>query len=43
MLTGVRAEVSFYKDLFDKIGVKADMLHMGDSKAAAEPYIADQA
>ena len=38
MLTGVRAEVSFYKDLFDKIGVKADMLHMGESKSAAEPY-----
>lgn len=38
MLTGVRAEMSFYKDLFDKIGVKADMLQMGDFKGAAEPY-----
>jgi protease-4 len=38
MLTGLRAEVSFYKDLFEKIGVKADMLQMGDFKAAAEPY-----
>ena len=38
MLTGVRAEVSFYKDLLDKIGVKADMLRMGDAKSAAEPY-----
>jgi protease-4 len=38
MLTGVRAEVTFYKDLFDKIGVKADMLQMGDFKGAAEPY-----
>ena len=38
MLTGVRAEVTFYKDLFDKIGVKADMLQMGDYKGAAEPY-----
>src|SRR5437667_8060272 len=38
MLTGLRAEVSFYKDLFDKIGVKADMLQMGDFKGAAEPY-----
>ena len=38
MLTGLRAEVTFYKDLFDKLGVKADMLQMGDFKAAAEPY-----
>lgn len=38
MLTGVRAEMSFYKDLFDKIGVKADMLQVGDFKGAAEPY-----
>jgi len=39
MLTGLRAEVSFYKDLFEKIGVKADMLQMGDFKAAAEPFM----
>jgi protease-4 len=38
MLTGIRMEVSFYKDLFEKIGVKADMLQMGDFKGAAEPY-----
>jgi protease-4 len=38
MLTGIRAEVSFYKDLFDKVGVHADMLQMGDFKGAAEPY-----
>ena len=34
----MRMEVTFYKDLFDKIGVKADMLQMGDFKGAAEPY-----
>jgi protease-4 len=38
MLTGLRAEVSFFKDLFEKIGVKADMLQMGDYKSAAEPF-----
>ncbi len=38
MLIGVRAEVSFYKNLLDKIGVKADILRMGDAKSAAEPY-----
>jgi protease-4 len=38
MLTGVRAEVSFYKDLLDKVGVKADILRMGEAKSAAESY-----
>jgi protease-4 len=38
MLTGIRAEMSFYKDLFDKIGVRADMLQMGRFKGAAEPF-----
>jgi protease-4 len=38
MLTGVRASVMFYKDLFEKIGVKADMLQMGEFKGAAEPF-----
>jgi protease-4 len=38
LLTGVRMEMSFYKDLFDKIGVKFDTLQMGDFKNAGEPY-----
>jgi protease-4 len=38
MLTGVRASLMFYKDLFEKIGVKADMLQMGEFKGAAEPF-----
>lgn len=38
MVNGMRAEVAFYKDLFDWLGVKADMLQMGDFKGAAEPY-----
>jgi protease IV len=38
MLTGIRAEVTFYKGLFDKVGVKADFLHMGEYKSAAEPF-----
>jgi protease-4 len=36
MLTGMRAEVSFYKDLLDKIHVKADMLQIGDYKGTGE-------
>ncbi len=38
MLTGIRLEVTFYKDLLDKLGVKADMLQMGAYKGAAEPF-----
>jgi protease-4 len=36
LLTGMRAEVSFYKDLLEKIGVKADMLQMGSYKGSGE-------
>ncbi len=39
VLPGVRAEVMFYKDLLEKIGVQADFLQVGDFKGAAEPYV----
>jgi protease-4 len=38
MLTGLQAEVMFFKGLLDKIGVQADMLQMGEYKGAAEPF-----
>lgn len=38
MIPGVRAEPMFYKGLFGMLGVKADFIHMGDAKGAAEPY-----
>ena len=38
MLLGLRSEVSFYKNLFDMVGVKPDMLRVGEFKSAAEPY-----
>jgi protease-4 len=38
MLNGLQAEVMFYKELFDKIGIQADILHMGEAKTAAEPF-----
>jgi protease-4 len=41
LLPGVRAEFAFYKDLLGKIGVEADMMHVGDYKGAAEPYTRD--
>ncbi len=38
MMVGMRAEVTFYKKLFEMIGVKAEMLRVGEYKSAAEPY-----
>lgn len=38
MLVGLRAEVGFYKTLLDKLGIKAEMLRVGEYKSAAEPY-----
>jgi len=38
MLPGLRAEVTYFKALFDKVGVKADMMQVGDFKGAAEPF-----
>jgi len=38
MLVGLRAEVLFFKGLLDMIGVKGDLLQMGDYKGAAEPF-----
>jgi protease-4 len=39
MLLGVRAEVTFYKNLFDMIGVQPQMMQIGEYKAAGEPYM----
>jgi protease-4 len=38
ILPGVRAEVTFYKGLFEKLGIQFDMMQMGKYKGAAEPY-----
>ena len=38
ILPGVRAEVTFYKGLLDKLGVQFDALQMGKYKGAAEPF-----
>ena len=37
MLPGLRAEVSFYKNLFDKLSIEPQMLRVGECKSAAEP------
>lgn len=35
---GLRAEVGFYKDMFEKIGVQVEMERVGRYKNAVEPY-----
>lgn len=42
MLTGLRAEVTFYKRSLEMVGIKADFVMMGDFKSAAEPYLRDK-
>lgn len=38
MLLGIHGEIGFYKGLLDKLGMQADMLHIGAYKGAAEPF-----
>ncbi len=38
LMVGLRAEVGFYKGLFDKVGIEPNMLRVGEYKSAAEPY-----
>jgi protease-4 len=37
MVTGLQAQVLFYKGLLDKLGIQADFIQIGDFKGAAEP------
>lgn len=36
-IPGLQLQISYYKDLLEKVGVEADMIHVGDYKGAAEP------
>ena len=38
LLTGVAAEVTFYKDLLTKVGIEADFEHIGKYKSYPETY-----
>ncbi len=38
IITGVRAEVTFYKGLLDKLGIQFDALQFGKYKGAVEPF-----
>ncbi|MFT7581358.1 MAG: protease-4 [Myxococcota bacterium] len=37
-LTGLRAEVAYYKELLDNVGIRADIEEVGKFKSAPEPY-----
>ncbi|QEG34474.1 signal peptide peptidase SppA [Bythopirellula goksoeyrii] len=39
VIPGVQLQIAYYKELLGKIGVEADMLHVGESKGAAEPLM----
>lgn len=38
MIKGLAAEVTFYKSLFDKLGVTADWMQVGEFKSYGEPF-----
>lgn len=38
MIVGMRTEITFFKELLEKLGIKADFLQMGIFKFAAEPF-----
>ncbi len=42
LLNGFAFEVMFYKNFFNKIGVKADFLHIGEYKTASNIYTEDK-
>ena len=42
LLPGVRMEVTFYKGLMDKLGLRFDALKMGKFKGAAEPLVREK-
>ncbi|MDE0297525.1 MAG: signal peptide peptidase SppA [Candidatus Poribacteria bacterium] len=37
-LIGLRSETSFYKKTLDKLGLRADLEHIGDYKTASDPF-----
>lgn len=41
LVNGLLADVPFYKGTLDKVGIKADLEHIGDYKSASELYTRD--
>ncbi len=40
-ITGVRAEMTFFKSMLDRLGLQAEILQVGEFKGAAEPLTRD--
>ncbi|MDD3563457.1 MAG: signal peptide peptidase SppA, partial [Candidatus Cloacimonetes bacterium] len=38
MLSGASANITFYKEMFDKLGIKMHVIQAGEFKGAGEPY-----
>jgi protease-4 len=38
LLKGLAAEITFFKTMFDKVGVQAETIQVGEYKGAGEPY-----
>ncbi len=38
MIPGIYTEMTFYKGLLDKVGLKAEFMHVGEAKGAAESF-----
>jgi len=38
IINGLQMELTFFKRLFDKLGVRADFIQVGDFKGASEPF-----
>ncbi|NOG45677.1 MAG: signal peptide peptidase SppA [Calditrichaeota bacterium] len=41
-ITGVGSELTFYKGFFDKVGIQADFVHVGQFKNAPDQYTRDK-
>ncbi|MFV0531460.1 MAG: signal peptide peptidase SppA [Flavobacteriales bacterium] len=41
-LTGISVEITFYKKLFDKLGIEYEIIKHGKYKSAVEPYFLEQ-
>lgn len=39
---GLSIEITFYKKLFDKLGIKPEIFRVGDFKSAVEPYMLEE-
>ncbi|MEM9353832.1 MAG: signal peptide peptidase SppA [Planctomycetota bacterium] len=41
LIPGLHGEFAYYKDMLAKLGLEADIMHVGEAKGAGEPYTRD--